>query len=140
MRRSSASSTKPSRVSGRLFSFRQRVYLDFFQARTNERLTCEIPLVKAPSSDQLDRWELDASWLIVTTDSVRAIGYTRQNVQTRERPVDSLVVYNAVEVCEDNPDERKRLQKACKAQKLAAKQRRATRQAEKSAQKEAASS
>jgi hypothetical protein len=114
-----------------------RIRLTVTLPTMSERLTCEIPLDKAPSSDQLDRWEMDESWLVVTADSMRAIGYTRQNVRAGERPVGSLVVFNAVEIREANPDERKQLQEARKAQKLANKQRHAARQAAKAAEKEA---
>jgi GAF domain-containing protein len=69
---------------------------------------------------------------------MRAIAYTRQNVRAGEKPVGSLVVFNAVEVREATPDERKHLQAARKAQKIAAKQRRAARQAAKDAEKQAA--
>jgi hypothetical protein len=102
-----------------------------------DRLTCELPLDKAPKPDTLDRWELEESWLVVSADSMRAIGYTRSNVRAGESSVGSLVVFSAVEVREANADERKELQTARKAQKLVAKQRRAARQAEKQAEKAA---
>ncbi len=115
-----------------------RIRLTLVVPTMRDRLTCEIPLDKAPKADLLDRWELDESWIVVTADSMRAIAFARSNVRAGEKAVGSMVVFSAVEVREATADERKKLQDARKAQKTLAKQRRAARQAEKQAERQAA--
>lgn len=103
-----------------------------------DSLVCEMPLDKAPKSDDLDRWELDESWLVISADSMRSIGFERRNARAGEKPVGAIVVFSAVNIREASAAERKELQEARKAQKLDAKQRRAQRAAEKQAAKNAA--
>jgi len=98
-----------------------------------DRLTCELPLDKAPKSDLLDHWELEESWVVVSADGMRALAFERSNARAGEKWVGALVVFQAVAVREATADERKHLQAARKAQKVAAKQRRAARAAEKKA-------
>ena len=62
---------------------------------------------------------------------MRALAFERTNARAGEKAVGALVVFQAVDVREASPDERKQLQEARKAQKIQAKQRRAQRQAEK---------
>jgi hypothetical protein len=58
-------------------------------------------------------------------------------VRAGEKSVGALVVFQGVEVREASPEERKQLQEARKPQKIQAKQRRAQRQAEMQAAREA---
>jgi hypothetical protein len=102
-----------------------------------DRVLCELPLEKAPTTDQLSAWELDESWLVVSADGMRALAFQRSNARAGEKPVGALVVFQASAVREATSDERKQLQAARKAQKLQAKQRRAQRHAEKQAAKDA---
>lgn len=102
-----------------------------------DRVLCEIPLEKAPTPDQLSKWELDESWVIISAESMRALAFERSNARAGEKPVGAMVIFQAVAIREATSDERKQLQEARKAQKLQAKQRRAQRQAERQAQKNA---
>jgi hypothetical protein len=115
-----------------------KVQLSLVVPGMRDRLTCELPLDKAPKSDLLDRWELEESWVVVSADGMRALAFERSNARAGEKPVGALVVFQAVDVREASADERRALQQARKAQKLAAKQRRAARAAEKAAEKLAA--
>src|SRR5258707_14925320 len=117
-----------------------KVQLSLVIPSMRDRLTCELPLDKAPKSDVLDRWELEESWVVVSADGMRALAFERHNARAGEKPVGALVVFQAVDVREASADERKALQQARKAQKIAAKQRRAARAAEKLATKQEAQS
>ncbi len=117
-----------------------KVQLSLVIPSMRDRLTCELPLDKAPKSDVLDRWELEESWVVVSADGMRALAFERHNARAGEKPVGALVVFQAVDVREASADERKALQQARKAQKIAAKQRRAARAAEKRATKQEAQS
>lgn len=114
-----------------------KVQLSLVVPTMRDRVLCEIPLEHAPTPDQLNTWELDERWLVVSADGMRALAFERSNARAGEKPVGALVVFQAVAVREATPDERKQLQEARKAQKLQAKQRRAQRQAERQAQKDA---
>src|SRR5690348_6245459 len=107
-----------------------KVQLSLVVPGMRDRLTCELPLDKAPKSDLLDRWELEESWVVVSADGMRALAFERSNARVGEKPVGALVVFQAVDVREASADERRALQQARKAQKIAAKQRRAARAAE----------
>jgi hypothetical protein len=100
-----------------------------------DRVLCELPLEAAPSTDQMERWELDESWVVVSAGGMRALAFERSNARAGEKPVAALVVFQGLEVREASADERRALQQARKAQKLQAKQRRAQRQAEHKAAK-----
>jgi hypothetical protein len=114
-----------------------KVQLSLVVPGMRERILCELPLDKAPKPDILDRWELEESWLVVSAEGMRALAFERSNARTGEKPVGALVVFQAIDAREANPEERKRLQDARKAQKTLAKQRRAQRQAEKDAARQA---
>src|SRR6185437_12954899 len=115
-----------------------KVQLSLVVPGMRERVLCELPLDKAPKPDILDHWELEESWLVVSADGMRALAFERSNARAGEKPVGALVVFQAVDVREASPEERKQLQEARKAQKVQAKQRRAQRQAEKQAARDAA--
>lgn len=102
-----------------------------------DRVLCEMPQAEAPKSDTLDKWELEESWVVVSAEGMRALAFERSNVRAGEKPVGSLVVFQASAIREASPDERRELQQARKAQKVKAKQARAARQAEKQAKKQA---
>ncbi len=112
-----------------------KVQLSLVVPSMRERVLCELPLEAAPKTDQLDRWEMEESWVVVSADSMRALGFTRNSVRAGEKAVGALVIFQGAAVREATAEERKRLQEARKAAKLQAKQRRAARQAEKQAGK-----
>jgi hypothetical protein len=107
-----------------------KIQLSLVVPSMRERVRCELPLDVAPKTDQLEKWELEESWVVVSADGMRALAFQRSNVRAGETPVGALVVFQASAVREASADERKQLQQARKAQKIAAKQRRAARQAE----------
>jgi len=102
-----------------------------------ERLLAEMPQAEAPKPDVLDRWELEEAWVVVSADSLRAIGFKRANARPGEKEAGALVVFQVAEIREATSDERKQLQAARKTAKLKQKAERAKRAAEKQAQKEA---
>jgi hypothetical protein len=101
-----------------------------------ERVLCEMALDVAPKSDTLENWEMDETWLVVSANAMRALGFTRNNARPGEKAVGALVIFQATEVREATADERRQLMEARKAAKLQAKQRRAARKAEKQAERE----
>jgi hypothetical protein len=115
-----------------------KIQLSLVVPSMRDRVLCEIPLEKDPTTDQMSTWELEESWLVVSADGMRALAFERSNARAGEKPVGALVVFQAVAVREATAEERKQLQEARKAQKLQAKQRRAQRQAEKQAERDAA--
>jgi hypothetical protein len=108
-----------------------RIQLSLVVPSMRERVICELPLEAAPKTDLLDRWEMDESWVVVSADGMRALGFTRSSVRAGEKAVGALVIFQGAAVREATAEERKRLQEARKAAKLQAKQRRAARKAEK---------
>jgi hypothetical protein len=114
-----------------------KIQLSLVVPTMRDRVLCELPIDKAPTTDQLSKWELDEAWLVVSAEGMRALAFERSNVRAGEKPVGAMVIFQAVAVREATADERKQLQEARKAQKLQAKQRRAQRQAEKQAEKAA---
>ncbi len=107
-----------------------KIQLSLVVPTMRERVLCELPLEAAPKTDILDRWEMEESWVTVSADGIRAIGFARSNARAGEKAVGALVVFQASAVREASADERRELQQARKATKLQAKQRRAARQAE----------
>ena len=110
-----------------------KIQLSLVVPSMRERVLCELPLEAAPKTDLLDRWEMEESWVVVSADSMRALGFTRSSVRAGEKAVGALVIFQGATVREATAEERKRLQEARKAAKLQAKQRRAARQAQKQA-------
>ena len=110
-----------------------RIQLSLVVPSMRDRVRCELPLDVAPKTDQLEKWELEESWVVVSADGMRALAFQRSNVRAGEKPVGALVVFQASAVREASAEERKQLQQARKAQKIVAKQRRAARQAERRA-------
>jgi hypothetical protein len=68
---------------------------------------------------------------------MRALAFQRNNVRAGQKPVAALVVFQATDVREATPEERRKLQEARKAQKIQARQRRSQREAERKASKDA---
>jgi hypothetical protein len=114
-----------------------KIQLSLVVPTMRDRVLCELPMDKAPTTDQLSKWELDESWVIVSAEGMRALAFERSNARAGEKPVGALVIFQGVAVREATSDERKQLQEARKVQKLQTKQRRAQRQAERKAQKDA---
>jgi hypothetical protein len=108
-----------------------KIQLSLVVPAMRERVLCELPLEAAPKTDLLDRWEMEESWVVVSADGMRALGFARSNVRAGEKAVGALVIFQGSAVREATAEERKRLQEARKAAKLLAKQRRAARRAEK---------
>lgn len=92
-----------------------------------DRVTCEIPLDVAPSTADMDRWELDEAWVVVSADAFRALAFQRRSVRAGEKPVAAMVIFQAASVREATADERAAILDARKAQKLRIKQARAAR-------------
>jgi hypothetical protein len=99
----------------------------------NERMLCEMPLDVSPKPDILEQWEMEETWLVVSANTMRALGITRSNVRPGEKAVGALVIFQATDVREATADERRALMEARKVSKLQAKQRRAQRKAEREA-------
>jgi hypothetical protein len=108
---------------------RTKIQLTLTIPNMRDRVLCEFDLEHAPSTELLDRWELEESWVIVSANSFRAMGFNRKNPRPNEKGVGAMVVFQGIEIHEASPEERKQLQEAKKAARLAAKQRRAARQA-----------
>ncbi len=85
-----------------------------------DRLRVAFTPEDAPSSDKLDQWELDESWVIITSSGVRA------NAFNGARGMAALVTFTGTDIREATPQERQKLQQARKAAKQEAKARRAT--------------
>ena len=102
-----------------------------------DRVLCEMPLDVAPKMEVLEKWELEETWLVVSANSMRALGFTRSNARPGEKAVGALVIFQATDVREATADERRALMEARKVSKLQAKQRRAARKAERDATKAA---
>jgi len=98
-----------------------------------DRVLCEMALDVAPKSDTLEKGELDETWVVVSANTMRALGFTRSNARPGEKVVGALVIFQATEVREATADERRALMEARKVSKLQAKQRRAQRKAERDA-------
>ena len=101
----------------------------------NDRVLCEMPLNVSPEPDILEQWEMEETWLVVSANTMRALGFTRSNVRPGEKAVGALVIFQATDVREATADERRALIEARKVSKLQAKQRRAARKAERDAAK-----
>src|SRR5689334_12916451 len=114
-----------------------KVQLSLIVPGMQDRVRCELPLEAAPSTDLIERWELEEAWVVVSAAGMRALAFRRTNARPGEKEVGSFVVFQATEVREATAEERKALQAARKAQKVAAKQRRAARAAERQAEKQA---
>ena len=114
-----------------------KIQLSLVVPGMRERVLCELPAAEAPKTDVLDRWELEEIWVVVGAEGMRALAFERANARAGEKNVGALVVFQGAEVREASADERRALQQARKAQKVAAKQRRAARAAEKQAAKAA---
>jgi len=115
-----------------------KIQLSLVVPSMRERVLCELPLEAAPKTDLLDRWEMDESWVVVSADGMRALGFKRKNARPGENENGALVVFLASAVREASEQERRELQQARKAAKVQAKQRRVARQAEKQAERQQA--
>jgi hypothetical protein len=100
-----------------------------------DRVLCEMPLDVSPKSDTLEQWEMDETWVVVSANTMRALGFTRANARPGEKLVGALDIFQATDVREATADERRALVEARKVSKLQAKQRRAARKAERDAAK-----
>ena len=110
-----------------------RIQLTLNVPGMTDRVLCEMPLDVAPKMEVLERWELEETWLVVSANSMRALGFTRSNARPGEKAVGALVIFQATDVREATEDERRALMEARKISKLQAKQRRAQRKAEREA-------
>jgi hypothetical protein len=110
-----------------------RVQLTLNVPGMTDRVLCEMPLDVAPKMEVLEKWELEETWLVVSANSMRALGFTRSNARPGEKAVGALVIFQATDVREATADERRALMEARKVSKLQAKQRRAQRKAEREA-------
>ena len=104
-----------------------KIQLSLVVPAMRERVLCELPLEAAPTPDLLEQWEMEESWVVVSSNSMRALGFQRNNARPGEKAVGALVIFQAFEVRVATPEERKQLQEARKVAKIQAKQRRASR-------------
>ena len=86
-----------------------------------DRVLCEMPLDVSPKPDILEHWEMEESWLVVSANTMRALGFTRSNARPGEKAVGALVIVQATEVREATADECRALMEARKAEREAAK-------------------
>ena len=49
----------------------------------NDRVLCEMPLDVSPKPDILEQWEMEETWLVVSANTMRALGFTRSQCATR---------------------------------------------------------
>jgi hypothetical protein len=90
-----------------------------------DRVLCEMSLAVSHKPEILERWEMEESWLVVSANTMRALGFTRSNARPGEKAVGALVIFQATDVREATADERPALMEARKVSKLQSKQRRA---------------
>ncbi len=100
-------------------------------------LLCEMPETDAPPPQKLEQWEMDETWIVIQADALRQLGFERKQARAGESAVGAMVIFQAVEIREATPEERKSLNEHRKAQKVKQKQARTKRQAERKAQREA---
>jgi hypothetical protein len=100
-----------------------------------DRVLCEMPLDISPKPDILEQWEMEERWLVVSANTMRALGFARSNARPGEKAVGALAIFQATDVREATADERWALLEARTVSKLQAKQRRAARKAERDAVK-----
>ena len=63
-----------------------KIQLSLVVPSMRERVLCELPLEAAPKTDILDRWEMEESWVVVSAEGMRALGYVEgQNVTVEFR-------------------------------------------------------
>jgi hypothetical protein len=104
-----------------------------------DQALCEMPLAVSPKPDILEQWEMEESWLVVSANTMWALGFISSNARPGETAVGALVIFQATEAREATAGERRALMEARKVSKLQAKQRRAARKAERDAAKTQAS-
>ena len=46
-----------------------------------DRVLCEMPLDASPKPDILEQWEMEETWLVVSANTMRALGFTRSNAR-----------------------------------------------------------
>src|SRR5579871_4046654 len=115
----------------------QKFQLSVVVPGMQDRVRVEFAEEVAPTIDQMNQWELEENWLVISASAMRTIAFDRQNARPGEKKSAAFVVYVGSNVREATPDERKQLQASRKALKTKAKQRRAERAAEKAAKKAA---
>src|SRR4030095_11343496 len=50
-----------------------------------DRVLCEMPLDVSPKPDILEQWEMEEMWLVVSANTMRALGFTRSNARPGEK-------------------------------------------------------
>jgi hypothetical protein len=71
-----------------------------------DRVLCEMPLDVSPKPDILEQWEMEETWLVVSANTMRALGFTRSNARPGEKAVGALVIFQATEVREATAGDR----------------------------------
>src|SRR5215813_4848170 len=84
-----------------------KIQLSLVVPSMRDRVLCELSIERAPKTETLDRWELEESWVVVSADAMRALAFERANARAGEKPVGTLVVFQAIEAREATADERK---------------------------------
>jgi hypothetical protein len=86
-----------------------KIQLSLVVPGMTERVLCEMALEVAPKSDTLEKWEMDETWVAVSANAMRALGFARSNARPGEKAVGALVIFQATEVREATADERRRM-------------------------------
>ena len=88
----------------------------------------------AVTDADLERWELEESWVVVEASSFRQMAFARSNARPGESAFGAMLAFQAAAVREATADERRDLAQARREAKVRAKEQRAKRQAERQAQ------
>jgi hypothetical protein len=102
-----------------------------------DKVRCELPQTASIPQADLERWELEESWVVVEASSFRQMAFARSNTRPGESAFGAMLAFQAATVREATADERRDLAQARREAKAHAKEQRAKRQAERQAQQAA---
>ena len=99
-----------------------------------DKVRCELPRDASVPQTDLERWELEESWVVVEASGFRQMAFARSNARPGESAFGAMLAFQAATVREATADERKELAEARREAKARSKELRAKRQAERQAQ------
>jgi hypothetical protein len=99
-----------------------------------DKVRCELPRDTSVSQADLERWELEESWVVVEASGFRQMAFARSNARPGESAFGAMLAFQASSVREATGDERKEVAQARREAKARAKEQRAQRQATRQAQ------
>jgi hypothetical protein len=102
-----------------------------------DKVRCELPQTASISQADLERWELEESWVVVEASGFRQMAFARSNARPGESAFGAMLAFQAATVREATADERRDLAEARREAKVHAKELRAKRQAERQAERQA---